>query len=88
MYRVLKPGGRFAVSDIVSVGSIPAQLRSDLSEWAGCVAGAVERDEYLKIVSQAGFREVRVVREREYPLENTSGFRLLSITVTALKGSE
>jgi SAM-dependent methyltransferase len=85
MFRVLKPGGSFAVSDIVSVGSIPDQLRSDLSEWAGCVAGAVERDEYLRIVGEAGFREVRVVREREYPLEGNTGFRLLSITVTASK---
>jgi SAM-dependent methyltransferase len=85
MHRVLKPGGRFAVSDIVSVGSIPPSLRSDMAEWAGCVAGAVERDEYLAIARESGFTEVRIARERAYHLPADSGFGLLSITVTGTK---
>jgi SAM-dependent methyltransferase len=85
MHRVLKPGGKFAVSDIVSVGSIPSSLRSDMAEWAGCVAGAVERDEYLAIARESGFAEVRIARERAYQLPENSAFGLLSITVTGTK---
>ena len=85
MHRVLKPGGTFAVSDIVSLGAIPPSIRSDMAEWAGCVAGAVERDEYLTIAREAGFSEVRIVRERSYQLPEDSSFGLLSITVTGTK---
>ena len=85
MYRVLKPGGKFAVSDIVSVGAIPGSIRNDLAEWAGCVAGALERDEYLALVREAGFSAVRIARERAYDLPDGSSFQLLSITVTGTK---
>jgi ubiquinone/menaquinone biosynthesis C-methylase UbiE len=85
MYRVLRPGGKFAVSDIVSVGPIPPSLRADMAEWAGCVAGAVERDEYLAIARSAGFRDVTIARERAYQLPEDSTFGLLSITVTGTK---
>jgi arsenite methyltransferase len=85
MHRVLKTGGKFAVSDIVSVGPIPPAIRNDLAEWAGCVAGALDRDEYLSIVREAGFRDVGIARERAYELADGSTFGLLSITVTAMK---
>jgi len=85
MHRVLRPGGKFAVSDIVSLGAIPASVRGDMAEWAGCVAGAVERDEYLAIVREAGFTDVRIARERSYQLPEGSPFGLLSITVTGTK---
>lgn len=85
MYRVLKAGGRFAVSDIVSVGTIPDAIRSDMSEWAGCVAGAIERDAYLALAREAGFADVTVAVEKEYPLDRTLPFRLLSITVTGTR---
>lgn len=85
MHRVLKPGGKFAVSDIVSLGAIPSSIRTDMSEWAGCVAGAVERDQYLALVREAGFHDVNVARERAYNLPEGSTFRLLSITVTGTK---
>lgn len=85
MHRVLTPGGKFAVSDIVSLGTIPASVQNDMAEWAGCVAGAVERDEYLAIVREAGFTDVRIARERAYQLPEHSSFGLLSITVTGTK---
>jgi arsenite methyltransferase len=82
MYRVLKPGGKFTVSDIVSAGSIPDDVRKDLSEWAGCVAGAVDREAYLGIVREAGFRDVTVVSEKSYNLDAAVTFGLHSITVS------
>jgi SAM-dependent methyltransferase len=85
MHRVLKPGGMFAVSDIVSVGTIPDNLRDNMDEWAGCVAGALEREEYLGLVRKAGFQDVRVVSEKRYRLEANLPFELQSITVTARK---
>ncbi|HUI09383.1 MAG TPA: arsenite methyltransferase [Bacteroidota bacterium] len=85
MYRVLKPGGKFTVSDIVSVGEMPGEVRQDLSEWAGCVAGALDREAYLNIAREAGFREVNVVSERAYTLHPSLSFGLQSITVSGTK---
>jgi arsenite methyltransferase len=85
MFRVLKPGGKFTVSDIVSVGQIPEEIRQDMLEWAGCVAGALDRDEYLGIVRESGFSEVTVVVEKPYSLDATHPFGLHSITVSARK---
>jgi ubiquinone/menaquinone biosynthesis C-methylase UbiE len=85
MYRVLKPGGKFTVSDIVSIGEIPSALRANLLEWAGCVAGALDRNEYLAVIQNAGFREVIVVAEKSYDLGDSSSFGLHSITVSAIK---
>jgi SAM-dependent methyltransferase len=57
-FRVLRSGGRFAVSDIVLQGSFPEGLRDDLQSWAGCVAGALEVNEYRRLLEEAGFRDV------------------------------
>jgi len=85
MYRVLKPGGKFTVSDIVSIGQIPSAVRANLLEWAGCVAGALDRNEYLTVIKNAGFRDVNVVAEKSYNLDGNSSFGLHSITVSATK---
>jgi SAM-dependent methyltransferase len=85
MYRVLKPGGKFTVSDIVSVGAIPEDVRKDLTEWAGCVAGALDRDEYLGIAVKAGFRDVKVVSDKSYTLDASVPFGLHSITVSGTR---
>jgi arsenite methyltransferase len=85
MYRVLKPGGKFTVSDIVSVGSIPDNVRKDLSEWAGCVAGAIDREEYLGIARNAGFKNVSVVADKSYTLDPSVSFGLHSITVSGTR---
>jgi ubiquinone/menaquinone biosynthesis C-methylase UbiE len=65
-YRVLKPGGRFAVSDVVAQGELPANLREDMQAWVGCVAGALEEQEYRRLLSDAGFQDIEVEVTRVY----------------------
>src|SRR5215213_4765036 len=65
-YRVLKPGGRFAVSDVVSQGELPADLRAEMEAWVGCVAGALEENEYRRLLGDAGFRDVEIQVTRVY----------------------
>ena len=65
-YRVLRPGGRFAVSDVVAQGELPADLRRDMEAWVGCVAGALEEGEYRRLLAEAGFADVEVEVTRVY----------------------
>jgi len=64
-FRVLKPGGRMLVSDIVTHG-LPEEDRDDIAGWVGCIAGAVEEDEYVRLVQEAGFVEVEIVDRLVY----------------------
>jgi len=63
-YRVLKPGGRFIVSDIVTDGGLPDHVKNDLDSWAGCVAGAIDICDYIKKLKGAGFTEVEELSRR------------------------
>ena len=65
-FRVLKPGGRFAVSDVVAQGELPADLRTDMEAWVGCVAGALEEGEYRRLLAAAGFEAIDVEVTRVY----------------------
>ena len=65
-FRVLKPGGRLAVSDVVVQGKLPADLRADLEAWVGCVAGALEENEYRRLLAEAGFGDVDLEVTRVY----------------------
>jgi SAM-dependent methyltransferase len=65
-YRVLRPGGRFAVSDVVVQGPLPAAVRRNLELWAGCVAGALEVAEFEKLLAAAGFEEISIEPTRIY----------------------
>jgi ubiquinone/menaquinone biosynthesis C-methylase UbiE len=65
-FRVLKPGGRFAVSDIVVRGEVPADIRRSVELWVGCMAGALEENEYLAKLSHAGFEVVTMEPTRVY----------------------
>jgi arsenite methyltransferase len=65
-FRVLRPGGRFAVSDVVTQGELPDDLRADMEAWVGCVAGALEEGEYRRLLDDAGFGEVDVEVTRVY----------------------
>ncbi len=71
-YRVLSPGGRFAVSDIVFQGQIPPAIRSDLEAWAGCLAGALEEDTYRRLLAEAGFTDIEVEVTRRYSVQDVA----------------
>jgi SAM-dependent methyltransferase len=68
-FRVLKPGGRFAVSDVVVQGSLPADVRRSMELWVGCVAGALEEESYRSLLTDAGFEDVSVEVTRDYSAE-------------------
>jgi arsenite methyltransferase len=73
-FRVLKPGGRFAVSDIVIRGDVPAEIRRSLELWVGCVAGALRDDEYVSKLQAAGFIEAAVESWRVYQADDARAF--------------
>lgn len=85
IFRVLKPGGRFVVSDIVARGRIPEADRKDMELWAGCIAGALEKDVYLDTVRKAGFVNLDIKSEAEYDYKKSDRFALLSMTLEAHK---
>ena len=73
-FRVLKPGGRFAVSDVVVRGEVPAVIRRSVELWIGCVAGALEEQEYRDKLSKAGFEAIDVEPTRVYRVEDAREF--------------
>lgn len=101
MYRVLKPGGHFCVSDVVIKGELPSALRKDAEMYAGCVSGAIGMDEYLEIINKEGFNDTIIHKEKVITipgdvlanylsLEEIAGFSkgetgIYSITVSAYK---
>jgi ubiquinone/menaquinone biosynthesis C-methylase UbiE len=64
IYRVLKPGGHFSISDIFLVGGLPEGLRNDAEMYAGCVAGAIQKDDYLNHIKEAGFKNITIQKEK------------------------
>lgn len=101
IFRVLKPGGHFSISDIVVTAPLPHKLQAVAELYAGCVSGAIARQEYLDIIRSTGFKDIKVVREKpiQIPEEalaeylsdqereeyKNSGVQIQSITVTAEK---
>ena len=79
-FRVLRPGGRFAVSDIVVRGEVPGSVRGSIELWIGCVAGAMEENEYRARLSAAGFTDIEIVPTRIYTSEDA---RIAGIDVGA-----
>jgi arsenite methyltransferase len=89
VFRVLKPGGRLCVSDIVTHGELPESVRESLVQWAGCVAGALKEEDYLEKIRQAGFvqlekEEAKVDPYKEEAAHNL-GASIASIAVKAFK---
>ncbi len=72
-FRVLKPGGRFAVSDVVVRGDVPSEIRRSVELWIGCVAGALEESEYRAKLAKAGFEDIDVEPTRIYTAEDARG---------------
>ena len=103
IFRVLKPGGHFSISDIVLVGHLPEALRKDAEMYAGCVAGAIQRDVYMELIAANGFTNIQVQKEKPIVIPadilkhylnddqmsqfNTSNIGIFSITVYAEKPS-
>lgn len=73
-FRVLKPGGRFAVSDVVVRGGVPEEVRKSILLWVGCIAGALEEDEYIAKLKGAGFEDVSIEPTRVYNVEDARQF--------------
>lgn len=82
-HRVLKPGGRMVVSDLVTVGDLGEDVKKSAEAWAGCIAGALDRDVYLEKIRNAGFSEVTVQEEKCYAV----GMPIVSMNVRAVKAS-
>jgi arsenite methyltransferase len=72
-HRVLRPGGRFAVSDMVAIAELPAEVKRSLDQWAGCVAGTISIDEYTTALRDVGFRDIDIEITRETRLEGVDG---------------
>lgn len=73
-FRVLKPGGRLAISDIVTRGEIPAEVKKNVELWTGCIAGSLEESEYLGKLAKAGFQEISIEPTRVYKAEDARDF--------------
>lgn len=104
IYRVLKPGGHFSISDVVLVGELPENLRSAAEMYAGCVSGAIQKEEYLQLINNSGFINVLLQKEKaiivpddilkdyldeaEIAAFKSSGTGIFSVTVYAEKPAE
>jgi SAM-dependent methyltransferase len=73
-YRVLKPGGRFAVSDVVVRGDVPSEIRKSVLLWVGCIAGALQDDEYVNKLAKVGFDKIAIEPTRIYEVEDARCF--------------
>ncbi|MBV9442024.1 MAG: arsenite methyltransferase [Acidobacteriaceae bacterium] len=73
-YRVLKPGGRLAVSDVVTRGAVPEEVRKSMLLWIGCIAGALDADDYREKLARAGFAAIDIEPTRVYDIEDARAF--------------
>lgn len=87
-YRVLKPGGRLMVSDLVTEGVLPDDIKNSFDAWSECIAGALEKSEYLDVIKKAGFYRVEIVSQGYYNekgMDSRITGKILSIKVRAYK---
>ena len=88
MYRVLKRGGRVAISDIVSDEAVPEHLAKDPNLWSACVSGAFQEEEFLRAFEEAKFHGIQIEELRSEPYQTVEGIEFRAVTVTAYKGKE
>ena len=88
MYRVLKRGGRVAISDIISDEPVPEHLAQDPNLWSACVSGAFREEEFLRAFEEAKFHGIRIEEFNSEPYQTIEGIEFRAITVTAYKGKE
>ncbi len=87
-YRVLKPGGRILIADLVTAGELPPDVRASAAAWADCLAGAMEKEAYLETIRRAGFSKVAVVSESAYEapgMDERLRGKITSVKVHAVK---
>jgi arsenite methyltransferase len=87
-FRVLRPGGRFAVSDVVVEGDLPAAVRADMDSYVGCIAGALESGDYLRRLEAAGFADAAIEPTRRYLFSDLEGSACCADSITALPEGE
>ncbi|WP_138379629.1 methyltransferase domain-containing protein [Luteithermobacter gelatinilyticus] len=88
MYRVLKKGGRIAISDIVSDEASPEHLKNDPELWSGCISGALQEHEFIRLLEETGFYGVTIDKLEDQPWQVVEGIEYRSMTVLAWKGKE
>lgn len=89
IYRVLKPGGHFSISDVVLVGELPGKLREAAEMYAGCVSGAIQKDEYLGLIDKNGFKNVVLQKEKAIVIPDDILVNYLSAEeITTFKASK
>jgi SAM-dependent methyltransferase len=88
MFRVLKKGGRVAISDIVSDEDVPVHLQNNAELWSGCISGAFREDLFLEAFENAGFYGMEIVSRDEKPWRVVEGIEFRSVTLTAYKGKQ
>ncbi len=87
-YRVLKSGGRLMVSDLVLAKDLPKELKDSVEAYVGCLAGAIKKGEYLKLITMAGFQDVKVISESSYPVDAMfDNFKAAQEVVVSIKVS-
>ncbi len=88
MFRVLKRGGRVAISDIVADEDVPEHLRNDPELWSGCISGAFREDLFIEAFERAGFYGIEIAKRDEKPWKVVEGIEFRSVTVVAYKGKQ
>ena len=87
-YRVLRPGGRILISDLVTEGELPEDVRKNFEAWAGCIAGALEKKEYLDTIKRAGFSDINIASQNTFyepGLDDRLAGKITSVKVRAHK---
>lgn len=88
IFRVLRKGGRAAISDIVSDETVPLEMQRNSELWSGCLSGAFREDEFLKAFEDAGFHGLTVAKRAKEPWQTIDGIEFRSVTVVAYKGKQ
>ncbi len=88
MFRVLKRGGRVAISDIVADEDVPQHMQDDAELWSGCISGAFREDKFIEAFEKAGFYGMEVVKRDEKPWQTVEGIEFRSVTIVAYKGKQ